>query len=287
MSAIFNKELKQYFTGGIGYVFCALMLAVSGIFIAIINLKSAYSAFEYAVANMTYIYLVVIPILTMRIMAEEKRQKTDQLLFSLPLRTTDIVLGKYFAALVVLAIPLAIICLYPPILSQFGTINFRTAYSCLAAYYLLGACLISVGMFISSLTENQIVAAIISFIVLLINFFIPQISSYVSSSVLTTVIAFIILIVIVAVILYFTTKNPVLSLGVGIILAGAMLVICIVKSSLLEGLLPTILSAITAFDKFDTFAQGQFNLTSVFFYISGAAVFQFLTVQSLEKRRWA
>ncbi|MGN0163466.1 MAG: ABC transporter permease, partial [Candidatus Ornithomonoglobus sp.] len=113
MRAIFKRELHAMFTSITGYIFCAFILLFAGIYMTVINLKQGYANFEYVLGNMGFIFLIAIPILTMRSVAEERRQKTDALLYSLPVSMTRVVAGKFLAMLAVLFIPLFIIGFYP------------------------------------------------------------------------------------------------------------------------------------------------------------------------------
>ena len=122
MKAVFRHELSSYFTGVTGYVFGAFVLLFTGIYTMVYNLQSASVNFEYVLGSMSFVFLIIVPIATMRILAEERRQKTDQLLYSLPITMTQVVLGKFAALLVVFAAPLTIICLYPLVLSAFGNV---------------------------------------------------------------------------------------------------------------------------------------------------------------------
>ncbi len=117
MKAVFEREFKSYFQNVTGYIFIAFLLLFAGIYTMAINLNNGSPKFEYVLRNMSFIFLIIVPVLTMRVIAEEKRQKTDQLLYALPVSTTKIVLGKYLAKLSVLAIPVAILSLNPVILS--------------------------------------------------------------------------------------------------------------------------------------------------------------------------
>lgn len=159
MKAIFRRELSSYFTGLSGYVFGAFLLLFAGIYTMAYNIRAAVSNFEYVLSSMSFIFLVIVPILTMRVFAEEKRQKTDQLLYSLPLTMTEVVMGKYLAMLVMFLIPLCIIGIYPAVLSHFGKVNLAAAYGALVGFFFLGAALLAVGAFISSVTDSQGVAA--------------------------------------------------------------------------------------------------------------------------------
>lgn len=152
MKAVFRRELSSYFTGLSGYVFGAFLLLFAGIYTMAYNIRAAVSNFEYVLSSMSFIFLVIVPILTMRVFAEEKRQKTDQLLYSLPLTMPEVVMGKYLAMLVMFLIPLCIIGIYPAVLSHFGKVNLAAAYGALVGFFFLGAALLAVGAFISSVT---------------------------------------------------------------------------------------------------------------------------------------
>ena len=141
MTAIYQRELRSYFHGMTGYVFIAFLLVFAGIYTMFYNLSSGYPNFEYVLQAMTIIFLIAIPVLTMRVIAEERRQKTDQLLYTLPLGMTRVVLGKYLAMVTVVAVPCVVMAFYPLLLSTFGTVSFPTAYGALLGFFLLSAAL--------------------------------------------------------------------------------------------------------------------------------------------------
>ena len=167
MRAVFRHELSSYFTGVTGYVFGAFLLLFTGIYTMVYNLQSASVHFEYVLGSMSFVFLIIVPILTMRVLAEERRQKTDQLLYSLPLTMTQVVLGKFAAMLVVFAAPMAVICLYPVVLSAYGNVYLPAAYGAIVGFFFLGMALLAIGMYISSVTESQAVAAGLCFVVML------------------------------------------------------------------------------------------------------------------------
>ena len=290
MKAIFDKELKSYFTGITGWLFMAVMLLSAGIYTMIYNLSYQYACFEYVFASSSFIYLILIPILTMRSFPEERKQKTDQLLYSLPLKMTDIVLGKFFAAAVVLLIPVIIMSAYPFVISIFSGIevfNFKIIYSTMLIFYLIGLALIAVCMFVSSLTENQILAAIFSFVVVLLAYFSENLTQYASSSSLISTVIIVLAIVLVSVIVLILTGNAQLAEIFAIVLSIALVAILIIKSSLIEGVASTVLEKIALFNPLYTVIYGQFNISDVIYMLSVIILFNFFGVQVLEKRRWA
>ena len=270
-----------------GYLLSAFLLVFAGIYCMAYNLSGYYSNFEYVLSAIAFIYLIAVPIISMRSLAEEKRQKTDQLLYSLPIRLSDVVIGKYLAMLCVLAVPTVIMGFYPLILSAFGTVSFASAYGTLVAFFLLGACLLSIGLFISSVTESQVAAAVITLVTMLLLYFMKSLSSFVSTDASASLIALSVMAVIFAVILYVLTKNPIIAGMVAVIALGGLQVWYHNDSTVFSGLFADMMSAISVFDRFDTFVDGVFDLTAVVYYLSISVVMLFVTVQVMEKRRWA
>ena len=286
MSAIFKREFKSYFTGFTGYIFAAFMLLFEGIYVVIVNLLSGYASFEYTLENIMVIFLLIVPIISMRSIAEERHSKTDQLLYSLPIKTSSIVLGKYFALLAVLLIPTLIIGVYPIILNFFGNVNMLNAYACLLAFYLLAAALIAVCMFTSSLTESQIVAAVLGFGALMVFYLAPAISAIIPATATASLICLAIAILLFAVIIYNMTKNLPVSIGIGAVLAVSAAIVYFLKPALFEGLFPILFSKLAIFESYMLFTYGIFDITTVIYYLGITVFFVFLTVQSLEKKRW-
>ena len=290
MAAIFKRELRSYFRGMTGYVFIALFLAVLGIYVSAICLNYHSPKFEYIYFNTTFIFLIAVPVLTMRSIAEERRQKTDQLLYSLPVSTTQIVLGKYFAMICVFAVPVLISCLYPLRLLPFdpsGYLSIAGIYSGAFAYFLLGSALIAIGLFMSSLTENQIIAALVSFVAMLVCYLMGQLKDMLPSNSGATAVVFAFLILLFSALVFFVTKSRTAGWIVFFVLQVPIIVISFAKSTLLEGLLPKVFGVLSVFDRFYTFADGLFDGTAIVYYLTVAALFLVFTVQSLEKRRWS
>ena len=286
MSAVYKKELKSMFCGMTGVIFIAFVLLWFGVFTRGLNLKGGYSQYEFTIASAAFISLLAIPIITMRSFAEEKHTKTDQLIYSLPIKTSEVVAAKYLAMVTVFAIPVVIIMLYPVILSSFGVVYLNTAYSTLLSYFLLGSSLIAVCMFVSSLTESQAIAAILSLGAIIFIYYLNAIASLFSTSASSSLIALIVTSLVIAAVTYYMTKNPVASVIVGAVLVAACLVVYGVRSSLFENLVPNILNGISLFSKTDNFIYGIFDVKAIIFYLSAIFLFNFLTVQAIEKKRW-
>lgn len=286
MTAVFKHELKSYFHSLTAYIFGAFLLAFVGIGAMMYNIQASVSNFEYVLSFSSIIFVIIVPILTMRVIAEERKQKTDQLLYSLPLNTFDVVMGKYLALLVVFLIPLAIICLYPLIFSQFGDVYLLTSYGSILAFFVMGAALLAIGVFISSLTDNQGFAAGIGIAVILLNYYSVSLAGYVSSTAMGSAIVLCVFSVILGFVVYHLTKNDTLSYGVLIVLILGICITYRINSSLFEGLIPDIMSKLSLFKRFTTFVNGVFDMNAIVYYLSVIVFFLFLSVQSLEKRRY-
>jgi len=287
MTAVLRHELSSYFTNVTGYVFGAFLLLFAGIYTMVINLQSASPYFEYVLMNMDFIFLIIVPILTMRVIAEERRQKTDQLLYSLPLTMTQVALGKYLAMLVIFLIPVAVIGVYPLVLTAFGAVYLPAAYGALTGFFFLGASLIAIGMFISSLTESQAVAAGLCFVVMLLNYFISSLASYVPSTAFASFLCVAVCILVLGLIFRLLTRSGFAALVLTIVLEGSLVAAYTFRSADFQGLFPNLMEQLSLFDRFYEFVNGTFDLTAIVYYLTVIAVFVFLTVQSLEKRRWS
>jgi len=286
MIAVLKHELRLYFHSLMAYVFGAFLLVFIGIGSMLYNLQAAVSNFEYVLSFSSLVFVVIAPILTMRTLAEERKQRTDQLIYSLPITTTQVILGKYFSLLVVFMIPMLLISVYPLIFARYGDVYLLTAYASLFAFFVMGAALLAVGVFISSLTDNQGFAAGLGIAFILFNYFSVQLSESVSATSGGSMIALLVLILLLGVVIHFVTRNDTLAMGVSAVLMGAAAVILFVSPETMEGLLPKLMRELSLFDRFEVFVNGTFDLTAIVYYITFAIFFLFLAVQSLEKRRY-
>ncbi len=181
MLAIYKRELKSYFTSVIACLFISVITLISGIFFVYYNLT--YGTPEmYSVYQCLMILVFTVPILTMKIIADERKQKTDQLILTAPISVAKIILGKFFALVTIYIIPILIMCLYPIILSKFGTVSFKTAYTNIFGLFLYGVAFIAIGIFISSITESQVISAILSIVVLFMGYIMQSVESMISST---------------------------------------------------------------------------------------------------------
>lgn len=286
MTAVYKRELRSYLTSMTGYLFIFFILLLTGIYFSAYQLDIAYPKFEYTLSAMTFVFLICVPILTMRTLAEERKQKTDQLLLTSPVSVGKIIMGKYLALVTVFAIPMAIICFYPLVMSKFGDISFGSAYTAVLGFFLLGCANLAIGVFISSLTESQVIAAVMTFVFLFAFFMMNGISSFFSEGSLSTCITFGLLILASAIIIYSMIKNFLISALIGVIGEAALAVVYVINSSFFAGGIQKVLQIFNLSGHFDNFANGIFDINGIVYYLSVIAVCVFLTVQSIVKRRW-
>ena len=235
MFAIYKKELHTYFTSPIGYILLAIFCAFSALFFVMQNLAGMNSDMT-GTYQMIMVWIVTFyaPILTMRLMSEEKKLKTDQLLLTSPVTPAGIVIGKFLSAVTFFAISLAVTLLYILVACTYGNPIGAVLFGNLLGTLLFAGALISIGLFISALTESQMVSAFASFGVALLLMLLQNVTSGVT--------------------------NPVLL---------------------------QILSLFAVYDKLQQLQYGVFDVTAILYYLSVMAIFLFLTIRVIEKKRWS
>ena len=233
MAAVFWKEVKSYFYSPIAYILIGLFILLTSIFFYFGNILNTYGDFTIQLANIGFFLIFIIPVLTMRILSEDRKTGTEVLLLTSPASLTSIVVGKFLALFLVFMVLTCITFIYPIILIAFGGQLTTQLIGGYIGFILLGAAFISVGVFASSLTENQIVAVVVGFISLLIMWLADSIASTVG------------------------------------------------------GIIGKVLSWFSLLSRYDDFNKGILGLGPVVYYLSFTAVFLFLTVRMIEKRRWS
>ena len=288
MRAIYERELKSYFYSMTGYVFIAFLTMFMGIYFMVYNMINGYPYFSYTLNSTLMILMIAVPILTMRSMADERRSRTDQMLLTSPVSLWGIIMGKYLSMITIFAVPMAIACLCPLIIKANGTAYLTEDYASILAFFLLGCVYIAIGLFISSLTESQLIAAAGTFGILLLLILWPGLLSFMPTTALGSLAGLLILWSLVCFVMYRLTSHVPLALGLealGVMgLAGTYLV----KQSLLEHALTDILGKIVLTDVFNNIAGTHIlDIGGLVYYVSAAAILLFLTVQSTQKRRWS
>lgn len=235
MSAIFKREFRSFFTSPVGYIVMAVIALFSGIFFFAINITQGLADLTYVYSNLFVIVLMVLPLVTMRLISDEKRQKTDQALLTSPVSLTGIVVGKFLAALAVFALSLVVTVVFAVIVAFQVTPNWMVIIGNLLGLLLVGGMIIAIGVLISSLTESQLIAAIgtlgISFLLLFMDSLASQFSS--------------------------------------------------IK------LLSTVVSFLSVYERYQLFTTGVIAYDDVLYFLSMQALFLFLTVRVLDRKRWS
>ena len=288
MLAIYKRELKSYFHSMTGCVFIAFLVMFTGIYFMAYNLNAGYPYFSYTLSGSLIVFLVEIPLLTMRSFSEERKTKTDQLLLTAPVSLTKVVLGKYFAMVTVLAVPNVIFCLFPLLIKLQGTAYLLVDYSSIAVFFLLGCVYLAIGMFMSSLTESQIIAFISTFGILLLLYLWDGILSFLPGLALSGMIGILLILTLIVVYIYHMTKNWMLAAGIEAVGIAAALIVYFVKSSLYENLLTKLLGRLALADVFMNISSSNIvDVSGLLLYVSILIIFVFLTIQTIQKRRWS
>ena len=286
MIAIFKREFKSYYSGMMGWLLTGVMLLFGGLYFTAANLQGGYTNFTISLYSFVIVLLIFIPLLCMRSFAEEKRSKTDQLLLTSPVSVSGIVMGKYLALLAMFAVPVAIFSPYPLIMLMLGGVDLVASYAGILGYFFMGAACIAVCMYLSTLTENQIIAALSGFGVLLVAYLLPSIQTLFTTGSGLAMAAFVVILLAVSVIVGLRSRS--LTLGAGVFLVGFVLLIILfnTKSAALTSAFTSVLGALALFEPFLEFVNGLFSVTALVYYLGVIVLFLFLTGQALEKRRW-
>jgi ABC-2 type transport system permease protein len=288
MFAIYKKELKQYFNTVTGYAFLGFMVLITGYFFVSQNIAGANSNYNETLVGSLIMFLILMPVLTMRSFAEESRQKTDQLLFTSPVKVPEIVAAKFLSAVTLYLIGIAITFCFPVVLSQLGTsFDWSLTFGGIIGYFLMGACLISVGIFISVLTDNQIVAAATTFAAIFLLLMMDNIASSAPISTASSIIFAAVVVALLGLFAYNSTKQLWITLIFVVLCYAFMGVVYFAKRTLYDGLISKTLGYFSVLTRFENFYMGVISLSDVVYYITFSAVFLYLTVNVIEKRRWS
>ncbi len=289
MAAIFKRELRSYFHGMMGYALTAFLLADSGLYFLALNLGYGLTDFSYYTLYRTiFVLLIYFPVLTMRSLAEERHSRTDQLLLTSPVPVGGIILGKFFAMCVVFAIP----CLLDTVMifTLWGlggtTSSLAANLAGLFCYFLMGCAAIAIGEFLSGLTENQIIAAVMGFATLLLAYLMPSLRSMFNAGSAVALAVFTGLAGAASLAASLRTRSFTLGCLTFAVCCVGLCALFLLKSAWLTEAFSAVLSALCLFTPFEEFVNNSFSIPVLVYYLTAAGVFLFLTAQSIEKRRW-
>lgn len=236
MRAVFKREFRSYFTSPLGYFVLATVFVFSGLFFYMYNMYGGSTSLSGVYGGLfTVVLLIVLPVLTMRLFSDEKRQRTDQALLTAPVSLTGIALGKFLAAMLVFALAVSITLVYAVVMAFQIVPDWLVVLGNYVGLLLLGGLIIAIGLFISSFTESQLISAVLTFVVSFALIMVDSLTSiFTSNTVVTAVINF-----------------------------------------------------ISVYQRYTNFTMGAINYADIVFFLSMQALFIFLTVRSLDRRRWS
>lgn len=288
MTAIYKREFKSYFQSMIGYVFIAFLIAFTGVYFMVYNLNYGHPYFSYTLSGVLFIFIMAIPVLTMRSFAEDAKSKTDQLLLTAPVSLFKIVMGKFLAMISVLAIPCAVYLLFPLIIKAQGSAHIVVDYCSILTFFLLGATYIAIGMFVSSLTQSQIIAAIGTCGLLVVTYLWNAILNFLPKSAISNMIAIVVILSLIVFAVYHMTRNWLISGILEVIVVAGNVIAYVVKSTIYESALSNILTKLDLTKAFDSISSNSlFDVSGIVLYLSAIGLFIFLTMQMIQKRRWS
>ena len=286
MLAIFKREFVAYFLSPVGYIFMGFFLLLSGFFVATQNFLTGSPQYQGVLGSITFIFLVVVPILTMRLFSEEKRQKTDQLLLTTPTSLFGIVIGKYLAAVAVFLATLLITIIYPVVMSFYGFLGGWEILGGYIGFFLLGCSFIAVGLFVSTLTDNQVIAAVVTFSALLLMWVIDLVQQAVPPGALSGVVFAIVLGAGLTALVFFATRSLIATAIAFVIAAGIIIVIQLTADAFYDTFIIEFLAWFSLLSRYEGFSRGVLSFSPIVYYVSFCGAFVFLTVRMIEKQRW-
>jgi len=234
MWAVYKREMENYFKSPQAFIFMASFTLLSSFIFTVYNLLTLSSDMNHTFSSMSLVYILIIPILTMRLLSEDRKNKTDQLLLTAPITLWDVVMGKFLAAITVLMVSLGVSLVFVVIITIFGIPAYGEIFSAYFGFFLLGMALVALGIFLSSLTDSMVTAAVSTFAIVFLLYLLDTVVSYIDAQWLSILIAW-----------------------------------------------------LSAYTRFQDFGMGLLSLSGIIYYFSFAGVFLFLTVQTLQKRRWS
>ncbi|MCL2360588.1 MAG: ABC transporter permease [Defluviitaleaceae bacterium] len=287
MIPIYKKEMRTYFTQMMGYLFLAFILILIGLFFSLMNLRVRDANFQDVLGSTTLFFLFLVPILTMRLFAEEARHKTDQLLYTSPLSVTQIVLGKFFAAFTLFMVAAVITMLFPFMLSFYAeSMPVSRIVGTYVGWIFVGVSCIAVGVFISVLTDNQIVAAAGTFAALFVMFLMDAFAISMPTSAFASIMFVALVVVAIAGIWFNSTRNILSSVIVALIGVAVVVGLYLINNQIYDGIIVRVLNWFSVYARFNRFAVGVLNISDIVYYVSFIVLFLYLSINVIEKRRW-
>ena len=286
MKALYVKELKSFFNSMIGYVFSAFLIALVGVYFGLNNVTAGNPYFVTAISNALYLLLIAIPVLTMRSMAEERRNRTDQALITAPIKASGIIGGKYAAMVTVFLVPNLVFLICPLVIRNFGSWHGAVDYAGIMVFFLMGCAFIAAGLYVSCLTENQLIAAVGTFVIVLAGYLWDTLISYLPQSPESSLVGFLLIAVLVFVLVRGASGSTVSAAMVAALCVACVLVFYFSDRMSFAGLLERVLEKFSPTAPLNTVSEAAvLDLRGIIRYLSYIALFLFLSVRSIERKR--
>jgi len=286
MIAIIKKEMRAYFSSMVGYIVLAGFVLFNALYFSLYCVRMLYPDYSYVLSSTSIVFLIMIPIITMRLFAEEMKQKTDQLLYTAPLKIESIVVGKFISAFLFFLIGMGITVLFPFVTSFFGELPVSQITGAFVGYILLGATFISIGLFISVLTDNQIIAAFGTFGALFLLFMIDGLTELIPVDTTSSLIFVGVIALGFSFIVYDSTRSVVAGIIVAVVGTAVIGALYLINPLFFDGAMVKTVGWFSLMMRFQNFSLGILNISDIIYYITFAAAFIYLTVNVIEKRRW-
>jgi len=250
------------------------------------NFVYGYGSFEYTINNLPFFFLFLIPLISSGVFTEERKAKTEQLLYTLPIKFGNVVVGKYLALISLILLPILVMGLYPLFISIYGEVNLGVSYANLLGIFLLASTMAAISMFISAVSGNQIVSGIVSFAIMFVLYKINTFSDSLVQSGKNSLIAFFIIAFILLVVIWVVTKNIFVAIIPSVTIAIIAKLLYEKNMQLIAGKANVIMDGMAIFTRMNNFMNGIFDWAAILYYLSVSATFVILTIFTLERRRW-
>lgn len=290
MFAIISKEFKTFFQTMVGFAFIGFYLLILGIYFYAYHLGefTQYTSFQAVMSSMSIFFIIFIPLLSIKGLSDETRNKTDQLLITSPISVEKVVIGKYLGTLSVFGVAMVATLFYPLFVGSMAgkLMNYGVAYYSILGYTLLGAAYLAIGLFISSLTESMGLSLSITFVIVLLTTLLSNFASKIPGEPKNAWIILAVILLLVAIVFYTMVKEFVVAGTFAVISQAVIAIIYFVKPELYDNVVLKLAKVLSVSAVFDNFIAGNFYLTDIIYYLSIIVIFVFLTIQQVKKRRW-
>lgn len=287
MWAICSKDIKQYFVGPTGYVLISIYWVISGIYFLINNLFTQNANFTGLISGLTSLFMIIVPMITMKVFSDEKKNQTDQLLLTSPLNVVSLVLGKVLAASIILFITTSIFIVFYVVLSIHGTPIFSESLIALLGFYVYGISCIALGVFISSLLESYFGAAILTFFAIFLGWIFDGIYPFLPKSHMATMMFLLGIGIALCLLLYHSLKSFRISIIMMVVWICILVVLFLLKPIWLNNFIPNAIEQILPSRRYRPFSLGILRISDLVYFISSITFFIFLTIRSIDRMRWS